>query len=78
MVQPQEIQEVLRRSVDLQAASRQLIEMANARGGEDNTTVVLVAVGEALRGSLWERIRHRFLGEASAVMAKKEEPSWQR
>jgi protein phosphatase len=35
---------------DLARASRELIEMANARGGEDNATVVIVTVTESAAG----------------------------
>jgi hypothetical protein len=39
-----EILEVIRSKSNLKEASRALIELANARGGHDNVTVVLVSV----------------------------------
>ena len=39
-----EILEVVRSKASLREASRALVELANARGGHDNTTVVLIAV----------------------------------
>lgn len=42
---------------DLQAASEHLIVLANAAGGEDNTTVILLALQHLSRPSVWHRIR---------------------
>lgn len=42
---------------DLQTASEQLITLANAAGGEDNTTVILVACRNLRQPSVWHRIR---------------------
>src|SRR5205823_5993135 len=42
---------------DLQAASERLIALANAAGGEDNTTVILLAPQHLSRPSVWRRIR---------------------
>jgi PPM family protein phosphatase len=42
---------------DLQIASEQLITLANAAGGEDNTTVILVACRNRTQPSVWHRIR---------------------
>lgn len=42
---------------DLQTASEQLITLANAAGGEDNTTVILVAGHTRRRPPVWRRIR---------------------
>jgi protein phosphatase len=42
---------------DLQAASEYLISLANAAGGEDNTTVILIAFQQPTRPPVWRRIR---------------------
>lgn len=42
---------------DLQTASEELITLANAAGGEDNTTVILVACQHRRRPPVWHRIR---------------------
>src|SRR3954447_20302248 len=44
MVQPDDIAAVLRRESDPTRAAAQLVDAANAAGGEDNITVVVVAV----------------------------------
>jgi protein phosphatase len=50
------ILQVVRGAATPQAAAERLIELANAAGGEDNTTVVLVAFEEGgLKG--WRRLR---------------------
>lgn len=43
-VKPTEIMEAVRREDDPQAGTERLVEMATAAGGEDNTTVILLAV----------------------------------
>lgn len=45
MLRDEEILALLRQQPDLQAACQSLIDAANARGGADNITVVLVAIG---------------------------------
>lgn len=54
-VTPSEILEVIRREKDPQTASERLVELANAAGGLDNTTVVLVMVHDTAGLSLWQR-----------------------
>ncbi len=78
MVQPQDILRAVRRSADLQTASEHLIEMANAGGGEDNTTVVLIAVQGRTRRKLWQRIRDRITDQFDTLFTEKEETSWRR
>jgi PPM family protein phosphatase len=46
MISADEIHSVLAESDDLDLAARALIEAANARGGEDNITVVLFQIGD--------------------------------
>ncbi len=45
MLRDEEILGLLREQPDLHAACQSLIDAANARGGADNITVVLVAIG---------------------------------
>lgn len=55
-VKPDEILREVRHGATPQAAAERLVELANAAGGEDNTTVVLIALREnGLRG-LWHRV----------------------
>jgi PPM family protein phosphatase len=44
MVPDKEIQDTLNSEPDLQKAVQKLVEQANARGGRDNITVILVQV----------------------------------
>jgi serine/threonine protein phosphatase PrpC len=60
-VKPGDILQTVRGQRDLQALSERLIEMANAAGGDDNTTVMLVTVLETARPGIWRRLRNRIL-----------------
>lgn len=52
---------VLSASEDLSTMSDRLILMANEAGGDDNTTVVVVALRDEFQAGLWERLKKRFV-----------------
>ncbi|MBI4400877.1 MAG: Stp1/IreP family PP2C-type Ser/Thr phosphatase [Nitrospirae bacterium] len=58
-VKSAEILQTVRNEADPQAAADRLVQMANAAGGEDNTTVVLVTVKESDTKRFWQRMRSR-------------------
>jgi protein phosphatase len=60
-VHPNDMLPILSGSEDLPAMSDRLIVMANEAGGDDNTTVVVVALRDELQGGLWERLKKRFV-----------------
>ena len=60
-VRPTDILRVLSGSDDLSAMSDRLIALANEAGGDDNTTVVLVALRDEFHAGLWERLKKRFV-----------------
>jgi protein phosphatase len=56
-VKPVQILEAVRGENEPQAASERLVQMANAAGGEDNTTVILVKVQSGTGGhGFWRRL----------------------
>jgi PPM family protein phosphatase len=54
-VKPWEIMKVLREEKEPQAACDRLIKMANAAGGEDNTTVIVIMVKKVGTG-VWQQL----------------------
>ncbi len=54
-VKPWEIMKVLREEKEPQAACDRLIKMANAAGGEDNTTVIVIMVRKVGTG-VWQQL----------------------
>ena len=60
-VRPNDILNVLNVSEDLPTMSERLITLANEAGGDDNTTVVVVALRDELQAGLWEQLKKRFV-----------------
>ena len=58
-VQPSTILDTLLDAEDAQTLSRRLTTLANEAGGEDNTTVIVLAVRERQDHGLWQRLRQR-------------------
>lgn len=60
-VRPIELLHVLSGPEDLSTLSDRLITMANDAGGDDNTTVVVVALRDEQQVGLWDRLKKRFI-----------------
>jgi protein phosphatase len=56
-----DILHILSGSEDLSTMSDRLIALANEAGGDDNTTVVVVALRDEFQAGLWERLKKRFV-----------------
>lgn len=55
-VTPDEVLQEVRNGATPQAAAERLVALANAAGGDDNTTVVLIALCEGGLRGLWRRV----------------------
>ena len=55
-VKPSEILETIRREPEPTAAAQRLVDLANAAGGEDNTTVVLITIQKGMTPGVGGRI----------------------
>jgi serine/threonine protein phosphatase PrpC len=62
-VRAAEILQTVQVSGNLQSASEELVALANTAGGEDNTTVVLIALPPPARPRMWRRIRDLICSE---------------
>jgi serine/threonine protein phosphatase PrpC len=60
-VDTKDILHILTGSEDLPTMSDRLIVMANDAGGDDNTTVIVVALRDECQSGLWERLKKRFV-----------------
>jgi serine/threonine protein phosphatase PrpC len=56
-----DILRIFSESEDLSTMSDRFILMANEAGGDDNTTVVVVALRDEFQAGLWERLKKRFV-----------------
>lgn len=64
-VSEEDILRTLELNRDLNEKTEQLVTMANQAGGDDNVTVLLVAVQRGMTDRLWDRIRQRWFLKAS-------------
>jgi PPM family protein phosphatase len=67
-INPFDILRAVRRSPNLQVAADDLIDMANASGGQDNTTVILVAIRSTTGPGLLRRMLARLIYKRNGKM----------
>jgi protein phosphatase len=58
-LQASDIRETLMQARDAEQASQRLVTLANAAGGGDNITVIVLAVQERRPQGIWQRVRQR-------------------
>lgn len=58
-VRPGAILHALTQTDDMGDAAQRLVTLANDAGGEDNTTVITLAIRDALGQTMWHRVRER-------------------
>ncbi len=58
-VKPNEIMRVLQQEKEPQTACDRLIKMANAAGGDDNTTVIVIQIKKLSGPGLWQQLMKR-------------------
>ncbi len=75
MVSPRDILYAVRHAPDLQAGSERLIDIANAGGGKDNTTIILFTAQDQSGQSMWRRILRGLMNGYETVFSNKEETS---
>ena len=61
-VKPSELMKVLRTEKEPQAACDRLVKMANAAGGDDNTTVIVIAIRKVPGQGVWQQLVKRVTG----------------
>lgn len=64
-VRPQDILRTIESVADTDAVADRLIAMANAAGGEDNTTVLLVTIQGSKSNRFWQRLKQDWYPKAS-------------
>lgn len=64
-VRSQDILQTLELDCDLEARADRLVSMANEAGGDDNVTVLLVAIQRGASERFWQRLKQRWFLKAS-------------